>query len=277
MLSKVQPSIKAFTLLVFALVFTSAWPFWTSLMDGQVLDGDLIAPIAYGFAALAGAIALVKLSFSSRQTGILRWFYILGALILLIAPFIFFFLRSPLLEKVVPIKYWIISAAMLVGMITLLITQKFTSLQKVGLVFSIVMGIISPVMPWAQLVLFSPTYPLGNFTWAFATYGLWLTAAVWAGTAWLMLREQLQGMQKQLTAILLAGLALFQVGIFNPVQYSSQTYLQSTYIGGSLVDRGYVDIGNINVTLFAGMGLILFALLLMTLSGIGKVRINTTR
>ncbi len=243
-------------------------------MDGQVLDGDIIAPIAYGFAALAGAIALIKLSFSSRQAGILRWFCGLGALILLVAPFIFFFMGSPLLVKVVPIKYWIICAAMLGAMMILFFTQKLTPRQKTGLGFSVVMTMISPVMPWTQMVLFSEPYPLGNFTWAFATYGLWLTAAVWAGSAWLMVREQLQKMQKQLTAILLAGLVLFQVGIFNPVQYSSQTYIQSTYVGGSLVDRGYVDIGNINVTLFAGMGLMLFALLLMALGGIGKARVK---
>jgi hypothetical protein len=259
-----RPTKKAFALLVFALVFISAWQFWTSLLDGQVFDYDLMAPIAYGFSALAGALTLFKLSRSAQQKNwAMRWLPVLGAVILLVAPFEFFFLRSPLIQKMAQIKYWAYCVGIMVVMIYLIISQRFTPLQRAGMIFSTGIGAVSPVMPWVGLLVFSPTSPLGNFAWPISFYGLWLTALVWAGTAWLMAREQIQGMKLHLTTILLLGLALFLAGIFNPMQFSSQTYQYFSYLGGTLVNQGFVDFANLNFILLAGMGLILFSLLLM--------------
>lgn len=259
-----RQTVKAFGLLVFALAFMSAWQFWVSLLDGQVFDNDLMAPIAYGFAALAGAIALLRIGRTFHpKVRIFHWLPALGALILIIAPFEFYFLRSPLMGNLAWIKYWVYCLALLGGMIYLLITQPFNSLQKAGMIISIIVGIISPVMPWVGILLFSAENPLGNFGWVVARYGLWATALVWAGTAWLMIREQVNKIRSQLTTIFLVGLALFLVGIYNPVQFSSQTYQYKTYMGGTLVNQGLVDFANLNFILLAGMGLILFSLLIL--------------
>ncbi len=255
---------KAFGLMVFALVFIGAWQFWTLLQDGQVFDNDLMAPIAYGFAALAGAFALFRFGRTFRPNiKMFHWLPVLGALILIIAPFVFFFLRSPLMATIAQIKYWIGCLGILGGLIYLLFTQRYNALQKSALIFSIFVGIISPVMPWVGMLLFSPNSPLGDYGWPIAYYGLWLTAFLWAGTAWLMAREFSSKIKLQLTTIFLAGLTLFLVGIYNPVQFSSQTYKYSSYMGGTLVNQGFVDFANLNFTLLAGMGFILFSLLIM--------------
>jgi hypothetical protein len=233
--SIIQPANKAFALLVFTLIFLSAWKFWTSLMDGQVMDSDLIAPIAYGFAALSGTITLLVLSRLSQCTGIERGVFILSAVVLVMAPITFFFLSGLLLQTIVQIKYWVICLAILGGMVFLGLDKRLTHLQKTGTSFSLLMGIITPIMPWA-------------------------------GTAWLMIQEQLQEMQRKIVISLLLGLALFLLGIFNPVQFSSQTYEQSAYIGGTLVSRGFFDIANLNFSQLAGMELIMmFSALLITL------------
>ncbi len=256
-----ESTLKAFGLMVFALVFIAAWQFWTSLQDGQVFDNDLMAPIAYGFAALAGAFALLRFGRTFHPNiKIFHWLPTLGALILIIAPFVFFFLRSPLVATIAQIKYWIGCLGIVGGMIYLLVSQRFSAPKKTGLILSILVGVISPVMPWVGIIIFTPNNPLGDFTWPIANYGLWFTAIIWAGTAWLMIREHISKIKLQLTTIFLAGLALFLVGIYNPVQFSSQTYQYSSYVGGALVNQGLVDLANLNFTLLAGMGLILFSL-----------------
>ena len=255
---------KAFGLMVFALVFIGAWQFWTSLQDGQVFDTDLMAPIAYGFAALAGAFALLRFGRTFHPNiKMFHWLPVLGALMLIIAPFVFFFLRSPLMATIAQIKYWIICLGIAGGMIYLLVSHRYGGIKKAGLILSILVGIISPVMPWVGMILFTSANPLGDFTWPIANYGLWLTAIIWAGTAWLMIRDHISKVKLRLTTMFLAGLVLFLVGIYSPVQFSSQTYQYSSYVGGTLVNQGLVDLANLNFTLLAGMGLIMFSLMIL--------------
>lgn len=264
-------SIHVFGLLLFALGFYSAWSFWISLLDGKVFKPDLWAPIAYGFCALAGAIALFVISHQKSQIHSVRITLCVLAIALMVMPFAFYFLSSPLFILILQIVFWIISLAFLVFLVYLVWSAPMNKIQRIVGPFAIIVSLIAPFMPWWELIISltkDPQYFFAEFYY-YSTWSIFIVAFVWGVTAYIMMVDrfkavdQFKAADRRMKVMVIMGLCFFLVGISKPVQHSSQLYEQRTYVYGQLTDISTVELSNVNLFLLLGMGLILFSLLVM--------------
>jgi len=273
-----NPQMTVFSVLVAALAFYGALPFWWNLGAGEGSGGDLMAPIAYGFAALFGALYLVRLSRDKQRPKRERTLYVAAAIVLLVAPFLFHFLSgTPVIGILWPILEWAAGLALVAGLVLLARNKELSKVQRAAVIASLVAAIIAPSMPWMPALFNAGILPEGVY-FPLWQYGVWIVAIVWCAAAWLMLPKlpvpwrlsqaevmaaNLAKMRSMLTKGLILGLGIFMGGMANPVQYASHTYEQRTYFAGRLTDTSIVDIPDLNMVLLAGMGLIMFPLLLM--------------
>jgi hypothetical protein len=281
--------IFVFQLLIAGFCFYCAWPFWYSLLDGLALSDDIMAPLAYGFCSLTGAITLLLLCRKKSISSLLRIGMIIGAVVLIGMPFLITSLRNwVILPTILVIAYWAASLTFIGGLTTLLVKGKqFNKMQKGALLFTLVISILGPFMPWMEFVLYTLGLAFKSRIFSlYAAYGNWLVVIVWGLAAYSMIhftykrkedsiKDVVKKGQVKIARTMLSGfiigLAFFFIGIRNSVQYNETVYEQRTYIGGQLTGTDIVSIPDLNMLLLLGMALIIFTMLIYGISRAGQL------
>jgi hypothetical protein len=280
--------IHVFQILIVGFCFFCAWPFWYSLLDGLVLSDDIMAPLAYGFCSLTGAITLLLLCRTKSISSLFRIGMISGAVLLLGMPFLINSLRNwAFLPIILTIVYWVVSLTFIGSLITLLVKGKqFNKIQRGFLIFTLIISILGPFMPWMEFFLYTIglAFRIRIFS-LYAAFGNWMVVIVWGLTAYSMIhfaykkkedstRDAIKKGQIKIARTMLSGLiiglAFFFIGIRNSVQYNETVYEQRTYIGGQWSGTDIVSIPDLNMLLLLGMGLIIFTSLIYGISRLGK-------
>jgi hypothetical protein len=265
-------------ILVAALAFYGAGPFFWNLSEGRLWGPDIVQPIAYFFAALFGIIHLLRLRRNSQIPQRERSLYLAASLALVGAPPVLFFYagKTPLIGLLWALVDWGVAAALLLGLVLALRGAGLGRAEKAAVIASLLAAILAPFMPWWQRPFDAGILP-GALYFPLWKYGVWIVAAIWCLSGWLMLRagsskrasgpvnlaQQWEQLRTTLTIGMLIGLAILMGGMYNPVQYSETVYLQTTYFAGTRTGSEIMSIPDLNFVLLLGMGLVVFSLLLM--------------
>lgn len=270
---------RALVFLVSVLSFYGVWSVWTSLLYVESGFYDPLSLAMYGLVALSAAIALFAASRSTRYNRNERLAMLLAGLALLGMPFVFYYLRSPLLQKIALVIEWITSLGVCAGLFYISRSHNLERKQRIAMLAAAGLSFVAPFMPWFGWVffsgrLFSPdVLPRG-----FWIYLGWAILIVWAWAAILMTGKLGTAptldrfVPITLKRMLIIGLCFFLLGILNPVATSSSTYEVKTYFGGQLTSTRIETLPDaMNLPLMAGALLtVLFAVFSGALSPAAK-------